>query len=228
MLYSHPGMRVSLFWRSRRSRTALIVLLLLISLATASMIALQAQYSDASRRATAESVLHDYSALVADEVIRRSAAETGYYGYLPLMTALIREVQQSGALSPDLKTVFLTSQVSGLPRAASLGSYYFEMDRATGRVSFSGGEPGDGVVVWLRQNLVLVPPQGSDPGFKVFNTQIAGVPKTFVAVSARPPKGGERIAGFEVDLPALRQWLATALNRQPLVPASLGHGRVTN
>src|SRR6516225_4464022 len=99
MLYSHPGMRLSLFWRSRRSRTALIVLLFVISLATACMIALQAQYSDASRRATAESVLRDYSSLVADEVIRRSAADIGYYGYYPLIGAVLREVQQGRRLS---------------------------------------------------------------------------------------------------------------------------------
>ena len=53
------------------------------------MIALQAQYSDASRRAAAESVLRDYSSLVADEVIRRSAADVGYYGYGPLVSALV-------------------------------------------------------------------------------------------------------------------------------------------
>src|SRR5215475_10358594 len=117
MLYSHPGMRVSLFWRSRRSRTALIVLLLLISLATACMIALQAQFSDAYRRATAESVLRDYSSLVADEVIRRSAAEVGYYGYFPLIGALVHEVQQSGSLSEATRANLLSSQDARLKRA---------------------------------------------------------------------------------------------------------------
>ena len=77
-------MAVSLFWRSRNSRTAVIVLLLLISLATASLLALQAHFSDVYHRATAEGVLHDYSSLIADEVIRRSAAEIGYYGYYPI------------------------------------------------------------------------------------------------------------------------------------------------
>src|SRR5690242_11983039 len=89
VLYSQPCMPMWSFWRSRSSRTALIVLLLLISLATASMIALQAQYSDSSQRATAESVLHDYASLIADEAIRRSAADIGYYGYYPLMEAVV-------------------------------------------------------------------------------------------------------------------------------------------
>ena len=36
------------------------------------------------------------------------------------------------------------------------------------------------------------------------------------------------MAGFEVDLPHMTQWFGTALNRQPLLPPSLGHGQVTN
>jgi signal transduction histidine kinase len=221
-------MRVSLLWRSRRSRTALIVLLLVISLATACMIALQAQYSDAYRRATAQSVLRDYSSLIADEVIRRSAADVGYYGYYPLMTALVREVEQSGGLSDAAKARFLSSQDARLKRSASLAQTYFEMDRTTAHLTFVGEDPGADIAAWLRQNLPGVPAQRSDPGFLVFNAKIAGAPRTFVAVSARGPQGTEKIAGFQVDLPALRQWFATALNRQPLVPPSLGHGKVTN
>src|SRR5260370_33804932 len=145
MLYSQPAMRVSLFWRSRRSRTALIVLLLVISLATACMIALQAQYSDASRRATAESVLRDYSSLVADEVIRRSAADVGYYGYYPLMTALVHEVEQSSALSDKTKTTFLSSQDARLKRSAGLAKNYFQMARGTAPLALAVGNPHDNV-----------------------------------------------------------------------------------
>lgn len=206
----------------------MIVLLLLISLATASIIALQAQYSDASRRAMADGVLHDYSSLVADEVIRRSAAETGYYGYYPIMTALTREVQQSGALSDDPTRHAYSREDAILQRAAGLAAYYFEMDRTTDRLRFVRSEPSGDVVTWLRESLPKVPVQSTDPGFKVFNAQISGAPRTFVALSARGSKDAEKIVGFEVDLPALRQWFQTALNRQPLVPASLGHGKVTN
>ena len=76
------------FWCSRTSRTALIAVLLVVSLATAILIAMQAQYSNSSQRAAAEGVLRDYSSLVADEVIRRSAIEVGYYGYSTLSVAL--------------------------------------------------------------------------------------------------------------------------------------------
>lgn len=223
-----PAMRVSLFWGSRRSRTALIVLLLVISLATACMIALQAQYSDASRRAAAESVLRDYSSLVGDEVIRRSAADIGYYGYYPLMTALVKQVEQAGELSVTTKATFLSSQDARLKRSAGLARNYFEMDRATTQIDFAGDEPSADTTAWLRQNLLRVPSQHRDPGFQVFNSQVAGTPRTFVAMSARGPQGRERITGFEVDLLVLQQWFAVTLNRQPLVPPSLGHGKVSN
>ncbi|PYU79094.1 MAG: hypothetical protein DMG51_17865, partial [Acidobacteria bacterium] len=70
--------------------------------------------------------------------------------------------------------------------------------------------------------------QHSDTAYQVLNAQIGGAPRTFVAGSTRGPQGREIEAGFEVDLPVLTQWFGTALNRQPLVPASLGHGQVTN
>jgi len=192
------------------------------------MIALQAQYSDASRRAAAENVLRDYSSLVADEVIRRSAADVGYYGYGPLVSALVREVQQSGTLSDATSTTLLAAQDAGLRRAAGLARGYFEMDRTTAHLVFFGDQLGDNAAGWLRQNLPKVPSQHNDPGLQLFNSQVEGVPRTFVAISVRGPQGAEKIAGFEVDLPALAQWFGRALNRQPLVPPSLGHGKVTN
>lgn len=217
------------FLRSRNSRTALIVLLLLISLATATLIVLQAQYSEASQRATAENVLHDYSSLIADEVIRRSTADIGYNGYYPLIQAVLREVQQSGNLSTATKATLLATQDASLKRAAGLAKSYFQMDPSTDQLVFFGeDEPRGEAATWLRQNLHQLATQHGNPGSKVFNSQIGNKARTFVAISTRGPQGGEKIAGFEVDLAALTPWFATALNRQPLVPPSLGHGKVTN
>jgi signal transduction histidine kinase len=222
-------MAISSFWRSRSSRTALIVLLLLISLATASVIALQAYASDVYHRATAESVLHDYSSLIADEVIRRSSADIGYNGYYPLVEAMLRQVQQSGSLSGATKADFLLAQDARLKRAAVLAKSYFQMDPAMGQLTFFGEEPSAEVSAWLRQNLLRFSAQRGNTGFQVvFHSLIGNIPRTFVAGPAHRPHGGETIVGFEVDLPALTPWFAAALNRQPLVPPSLGHGQVTN
>src|SRR6266436_1621007 len=115
-------MAISLSWHSRRTRTALIVLLLLVSLATASLIVLQAQYANASQRATVESVLHDYSSLVADEVIRRSSAEIGYYGYYPLVAAVLHEIQSSGKLPSTIRATLLLSLKATFPMTGFRGA----------------------------------------------------------------------------------------------------------
>jgi signal transduction histidine kinase len=219
-------MTVPSFWRSRGSRTTLIVLLLLISFATAILLALHANYSDASQRATAESVLRDYSALVADEVVRRSAAEIGYYGYYPLITAVLHEAQQPGG-PPPTKMTLLSSSDAGLKRAAGLAKGCFFIDPASGRTIPAQDAHNDEVSDWLQAN-VLSLATSSGNSARVFNTQIAGAPRTFVAASGHSPPGRPRIAGFEVDLAALTPWFAAALGRQPLVPPSLGHGQVSN
>jgi signal transduction histidine kinase len=221
-------MAISLSWHSRRTRTALIVLLLLVSLATASLIVLQAQYANASQRATVESVLHDYSLLVADEVIRRSSAEIGYYGYYPLVAAVLHEIQSSGKLPSTIRATLLSAQDPRVKRASGLAKSYYEVNPSTGRLSFLNEPAPDEVAGWLRENLVRVFAQHSDTAYQILNAQIGGAPRTFVAGSTRGPQGREIVAGFEVDLPVLTQWFGTALNRQPLVPPSLGHGQVTN
>src|SRR5215470_10522360 len=137
-------MTVPLFSSSRNSRTAVIVVLLLISLATASLLALQAQSSDVYHRATAEGVLHDYSSLIADEVIRRSAAEIGYYGYYPLVQVVRRQLEQSEDLS-QIRTTLLTTQDAQLKRASSLAKSYFRMDLHAVALTFVGEQPGDQV-----------------------------------------------------------------------------------
>jgi signal transduction histidine kinase len=201
---------------------------LLVSLATASLIVLQAQYANASQRTTVESVLHDYCSLVADEVIRRSSAEIGYYGYYPLVGNVLHEVQSSGRLPAAIKATLLSAQDPRVKRAAGLAKSYFEMGPSTGRLSFLNEPAPDQVADWLRENLPRAFVQHSDAAYQVLNAQIGGAPRTFVAGSTRGPRGRQIVVGFEVDLPNLAQWFGTALNRQPLLPPSLGHGQVTN
>lgn len=205
----------------------MIVVLLLISLATASLLALQANFSDVYHRTTAEGVLRDYSSLVADEVIRRSSAEIGYYGYYPLLQVLRHQLEQSDDLS-QIRTILLATQDAQVRRSSSLAKIYFQMDLPAGSPAFVGQQPTDDVSVWLRQNLPRIPMQKEGLGLQVFNTQIAGAPRTFVCIVTQGSRGQNTAGGFEVDLAALTPWFASALGRQPLVPPSLGHGQVTN
>jgi len=216
------------FWRSRNSRTVLIVVLLLVSLATAGLIVIQAQYSVSAQRAAAEGVLRDYSGLVADEVIRRSAVEVGYYGYSTLSTALVSEFQRTRRLSPDTSAKFLSAQDVRVKRAATLAKSYFQWDTGTHLLAFVGDPNSQETPSWLREKLEEVSAQRSDAPFQVIHSQ-PGKPATiFVTAFARSGQMSGSIVGFEVDFVKLGSWISASLNRQPLVPGSLGHGKVTN
>ena len=224
--YTRTTMAVS-FWHSRNSRTALIVVLLLVSLATASVLAIQAQYSAAGQRAAAEGVLRDYSALVADEAVRRATVEVGYYGYATLSVAVANEFQESGALPSSLASTLPSSSDARVRRASALAKYYFQLDRQTGEIRFVGELPPAEIAAWLRENLIRASQRGEGP-FQVFSVQTGSSSHTFVTGMGHGPRNREAIVGFEADLAKLTEWFGAALNHQPLVPASLGHGKVTN
>src|SRR5271169_1484652 len=82
----------------QHSRTTLIILLLILSLGSAGVLAWEAYYEAVSHRTAAESVLKDYASLIADEVVRRTSTEIGYYGYYPLVVALARRAQQPAGI----------------------------------------------------------------------------------------------------------------------------------
>jgi len=216
------------FWRSRSSRTALIVVLLLVSLITAGLIVVQAQYSASAQRAAAEGVLRDYSGLVADAVIRRSAVEVGYYGYSALSAALVSEFQRTRRLSSEISAKLLSAQDVRVKRAATLAKNYFQWDTATHLLAFVGDPDSQETPTWFREKLVEVSAQRSDAPFQVIHSQPGYPRRIFVTAFARSTQMGESVVGFEVDFAKLGSWIGASLNRQPLVPASLGHGKVTN
>ena len=215
-------------WRSRNSRTALIVVLLLISLITAGLIVVQAQYSASAQRAAAEGVLRDYSGLVADEVIRRCAIEVGYYGYSTLSAALVSEFQRTRRLSSDISAKLLSAQDVRVKRAATLAKAYFQWDTATHLLAFVHDPDSQKTPTWLREKLVEASAQRSDTPFQVIHSQPGSPARIFVTAFARNTQMGGSMVGFEVDFAKLGPWIGASLNRQPLVPPSLGHGKVTN
>jgi signal transduction histidine kinase len=216
------------FWRSRSSRTALIVVLLMVSLATAGLIVVQAQYSASAQRAAAEGVLRDYSGLVADEVIRRSAVEVGYYGYSTLSAALVSEFQKTHCLSPHISANLLSAQDVRVKRAATLAKNYFQWDTTTHLLAIVGDADSEETPTWLREKIAEVSAQHNDVPFQVIHSQRGKPARIFVTALARSAQMGGSIVGFEVDFAKLGPWIGASLNRQPLVPASLGHGKVTN
>ena len=216
------------FWRSRTSRTALIVVLLLVSLITAGLIVVQALYSASAQRAAAEGVLRDYSGLVAEEVIQRSAVEVGYYGYFTLSAALVSQFQGANRLAPDISAKLLSAQDQRVKRAATLARNYFQWNPTTRLLAFVDDAGSEETAAWLREKLVEVSAQRRDAPFQVIHLQSGKPARSFVIAHAVSAQMEGFLVGFEVDSAKLGSWIGASLNRQPLVPASLGHGKVTN
>ena len=78
-------------------RSRYLLALMVASLILTILLGWQAQDAARSHHATAEQVLRDYAALAADEFVRRTTNQVGYYGYYPLITAL---AAQSAAADP--------------------------------------------------------------------------------------------------------------------------------
>ena len=188
---------------------------------TAGLLALEAFRAAAYHRRTAESVLRDYAALAAGEMIRRSANEIGYYGYYPLATALERASREPRGLGPQGLSTALHAD-ERLRRASSLVQTAFTVD-VVSRVKPLGARFDPEVDRWLSSRLAAAGPPRS--GYAVLHGVIAGRPHTFVF---GPVEGRRTLVGFEVALPALSDWLGRAFARAPLLPAALGRGGVTN
>ena len=203
--------------------------LLLVSLVTAGVLAAQAYVAGRYQRAAAESVLRDYSSLVADETIRRTTADVGYYGYYTLVTAVLREVQRSPDLPADLGSRLAVSTDQGIRSAARLAKGFFRIEPGPGRkISFASDPPAARIADWLQGQLVEMSAAPRIGPYKKFTLLDGGVFYSYVAASALTPAGKEVFAGFQIDNEALAGWMKMVLQRQPLLPPSLGHGKVTN
>lgn len=200
------------------SPIGLVGALLALSLVIALLLAGQAQYAVRSHRKTVESVLSSTAALAGEELVRRSANEVGYQGYLRVLDAL------PSRLGVDPGSPAGGTNVSGgadLHRALRLVARSFVLEPAGPR--FEGTPPGEEVTSWLAGR-VAAAPTGPPLPYRVAGGVLAGAPRLFVW-SAR---GGPSRTGFEVDLRALGDSFGRALSRGPLVPAAVGHGAVGN
>lgn len=193
-------------------RGLLTIALLGIALGACGLLAWQAHSAAASHRTATEAVLRDYAGLAASELLRRSASEVGYRGHYVLVQALTASGADRTALSrsPD----------ASLRRAAALLRRTFELELATRAVTFPGEVDTD-AARWLAEQIVPSPPR--EP-YAVGHGLIGGEARTFVLA---PPRNGRRV-GYEVETAALQGFIDAAADEGPLLPASLGQGRVGN
>jgi signal transduction histidine kinase len=187
------------------------------------VLAAQAHYAFVYHRATTEKVLKDFAALAGGEFIRRATAEIGYQGHAVLLAQLRRRAGPRD-LPPDLEDALAGDPDPAVRRAAGLARRFFLALPGDGRVAFVPEAPSQAGQAWL---LAQLPGGGRAlPGaFGAAHTILEGRP---VSVVFAPAGTAGAWVGFEVDQERLREWYAAVLESGPLLPPSLGGGRVTN
>jgi signal transduction histidine kinase len=208
----------------RRTSSLLVTPLLVVSLVITAFLALQGHATFLYHRSTAERVLRDFAALAGGELVRRSTAQIGYDGYLVLLTAAARGVEERG-LSAGLPGRLAKDPDARVRRASGLASRFFVASPAQGRIAFAPGAPPPDHAAGMLETLRARggPLEGA---FGVVHELRDGRPRTLVF--ARAPARPWELVGFEVDLDRLGGWFADSFERGALVPPSLGHSRVTN
>jgi signal transduction histidine kinase len=203
-------------------RTAFILGLLLVSLGTTGLLAWQAHYAVTSHRTATESVLRDYAGLAAEEFVRRTAAKVGYEGYYSLVTALAERLHKNESLAGIARDLAAAPD-ERLRRAASLARRYFVSRPGANALSFGGDAPAEPEVeIWLVSR--LAESREKTAPYAVIHGVVASEPVmvVFRADSSAPT------LGFQVDLSSLEAWLEAVFEGEPLLPGSLGQGRVKN
>jgi signal transduction histidine kinase len=200
-----------------------IGLLFVTCLLVAALLAAEAHRAVTYHRRTAEAVLRDYASLAADEMIRRSATDLGYRGCYTLIGALAREAGQPGGLGNDPTTRLARADPATPIEALALLGSVFQWQ--AGRLEWMGPAQPDDVQSWLSGRLAAAAssPSGQD-AYAAIQGTVAGEPRTFVY--SRRADG--TLFGFELPLSRVGERLHSVFDGAPLLPASLGHGRVAN
>jgi signal transduction histidine kinase len=208
-------------WRS----SLLVTPLLVVSLVITALLALQAHGNFVYHRATAERALRDFASLAGGELVRRSTAQVGYDGYLVLLTGAARGAGPQG-LGPDLPRRLAQDPDPRVRRAAGLARRFFVAAPGSGRIELV--PPAPPRADEARRILARLQARvgGVAGAFAVVHAVADGRPQTLVV--ARAPAPPWELLGFEVDLDQLGGWFQEAFDRGPLLPPSLGRGRVTN
>lgn len=206
-----------------------MVVLLLLTLGLTGALAYQAMDAARSHQAIAESVLRDYAAYAAEQYTARAEKELEYYGFYPALLQLCES--GAGELSrplPDPAMVRSHAKKEDIRRALELVRYVFRFDLETGALQVSGRAPPAAVQGWLRDTLATEARTSAPEGWDWVRV-LAGVPDGWprmIVYMPGPCRSREPTAifGFEADIATVRQLLAAAAQRGPLLPATLTRG----
>ena len=213
--------------RPPRPRALFIAALLVLTLALAGAIALQAYRNFLSHKATAERVLHDYARLAAARFANRTEMNFWYENFSPARDALLRA--KAGALGEPLPTPNRLPPTTE-PHATDfrkLARYTFRYDLKTGRLEIAGATPSATVRKWLRDTL---PPHRHavyDPKEHlgaIIHT-VDGVSRAVIYTVVNDKDGSPgTVVGLEEDARGLEPLYTADEDRAPLLPRPLTGG----
>ncbi|WP_187775670.1 sensor histidine kinase [Luteimonas suaedae] len=196
----------------------LSLVLLLASAVLTIALAYQALATGRSHRALAETVLHDYADLAAEEFVRRATTYIGDYGFAMAIRGLADTVAHDGALPAP------QSLAAAIPprsrRAAELVGGMFRQSGPDGHLEARDMDvPRD-----LGRQLARLPLAAAGeaaPQFRLVEVDDGGRPRLFVVAGERGAGPERRLVGFEARLDQVGAWLSEHALGDPLLPQAL-------
>src|SRR6266704_2246207 len=213
--------------RPPRPRALFVAALLLLTLALAGAIALQAYRNFLGHRATAERVLRDYARLAAARFANRTEMALYYHAFWPALDALSR----AKAGRPDTELPAPSRlPVSSEPHAADfrkLARYTFRYDLRGGRLETAGGTPSAAVRRWLRDTLPVHSRTVYDPKehLGAIVRTVDGVSRAIVYTVVNDEAATPRtLVGIEEDPRGFEPLYTADEDKFPLLPRPLTGG----
>lgn len=197
-------------------KSPIIVLALLTSVVLTVVLAWQALRAADSQRRLAEQVLKDYSALIADEFVRRATERLGYLGFYDLLTGLQRAAGEA-AVPPDMQQ--LHGGASGQSAQLASGVAFFWP--GAGTISLQPDLDPE-TASRLRMTLQSLPTPTE--AMRPFTLHAAVHDGRYVATVIAPASGAQQepiLIAFEVNGDAIGPWLMPVFDTSPLLPMSL-------
>ncbi len=216
--------------RPPRPRALFVAALLLLTLALAGAIALQAYRNFLGHKATAERVLHDYARLAAARFAQRTEMAVYWSAFWPALEALSRvKAGRPDMPLPAPGTLPAVSEPHAAADFRKLARYTFRFDLRSGRLETAGATPSAAVRKWLRDTLPPHSRTAYDPKERlgaIVHT-VDGVPRAIVYTVVNDKAGAPRTAvGLEEDPRGFEPLYTSEENKFPLLPRPLTGGVV--
>src|SRR5262245_5234426 len=209
-------------------RAAGVVFLLLASLALTGVLVWQAADAARSHRAATDAVLRDFAGLAGEEFVRRASVAVGYEAF-PIVTTMrqLTPADPPGALPPPDRIE--SALENGLPTRSLLARHYYRWEPSLGSLTVSEPLP-DGFEEPLRKVLAMARAAGPPRRpFAIVRFGMEGEAHHFVAAQLDPGvRSTGAMVGFELAPEALLPFFELVLEKGPLLPPSIGGGKVGN